>query len=352
VARRVQRAWLKQGDVPGGQLVGIRLKVGRLAVRASDVVLFDSTRAAAPTCPVCSCVLRLVLAAPVFALILSAQRKPMSEMDDFHHPEPVNRRKLTKSKSKPPVSFNNKGTHSLRRNPSAPTYPSFHASDRDGSTSAPRHDSSAPSIHALRRQLSTSQVSAPHYNPPQQLHPHHPYSAASSQDSLRSTPLDAELGQPWDIASITANIAAAQAAVAGSSNNNAQRPALPHSHTHTQTTDAPKKLKSPLLRQSASISGFRQRMETITPPRSDGGAGTATGTNSPRQRWSGEGADASKAKKKSTFSQFFKLGSPRRPTISTPTNPMHVTHVSIDNETGEFTVCATSPLQFPAMIPR
>jgi hypothetical protein len=32
------------------------------------------------------------------------------------------------------------------------------------------------------------------------------------------------------------------------------------------------------------------------------------------------------------------LGSPRRPTISTPTNPMHVTHVSIDNQTGEFTV--------------
>jgi hypothetical protein len=48
------------------------------------------------------------------------------------------------------------------------------------------------------------------------------------------------------------------------------------------------------------------------------------------------------------------LGSPRRPTISTPTNPMHVTHVSIDNETGDYTVrdtlglpytCASTQLQ-------
>ncbi|KAJ4298942.1 signal transducing kinase of the PAK [Kalmusia sp. IMI 367209] len=81
--------------------------------------------------------------------------------------------------------------------------------------------------------------------------------------------------------------------------------------------------------------------DTITPPRSDGG------TKSPRQRYSDE-ADASNAsknrksdggKKKGAFSSFMNsmLGSPRRPTISTPTNPMHVTHVSIDNETGEFT---------------
>jgi p21-activated kinase 1 len=32
-------------------------------------------------------------------------------------------------------------------------------------------------------------------------------------------------------------------------------------------------------------------------------------------------------------------GTPRRPTISSPVNPTHVTHVSIDNETGKYTVC-------------
>jgi p21-activated kinase 1 len=250
------------------------------------------------------------------------------------HAEPVNsssRRRLTKNKSKPPVSFNNlsKG-HALRRNPSAPTYPSFHA----GADAVPSPsqqlspDPSNPTTH-LRRQLSTSHISSP--QPQSQSRT---YSAASSQHSLRTTP---ELvGPPFDLASInqtiTANIAAAKAA-----SQAASRPALTHSQTSESASS--KYLKSPLLRQSSSYSTFRKPMDTITPPRSDGGAGT----NSPRQRWSGEGADASsKAKKKSTFSQFFKLGSPRRPTISTPTNPMHVTHVSIDNETGEFTVRDTS----------
>ena len=71
-----------------------------------------------------------------------------------------------------------------------------------------------------------------------------------------------------------------------------------------------------------------------------------SGAKSPaRNRYSDEGETAKKrrsdgGKKKGTFSAFMSnmLGSPRRPTISTPTNPMHVTHVSIDNETGEFTV--------------
>ncbi|KAF2680896.1 Pkinase-domain-containing protein [Lentithecium fluviatile CBS 122367] len=245
----------------------------------------------------------------------------------MEHPEPVtsSRRRLTKSKSKPPVSFNNSKANALRRNPSAPTYPSFHGVDAPPSTrSQPSPDPSNPTT-ALRRQLSTSHLSSSQSQSGA-------YSAASSQHSLRTTP---ELvGQPFDLASInqtiTANIAAAKAA-ASQPVQGPPRPALPHSHT---TESSAKYLKSPLLRQSSSYSAFR-KMDTITPPRSDGGAGT--GTSSPRQRWSGEGAEGGKAKKKSTFSQFFKLGSPRRPTISTPTNPMHVTHVSIDNETGEFT---------------
>jgi p21-activated kinase 1 len=76
---------------------------------------------------------------------------------------------------------------------------------------------------------------------------------------------------------------------------------------------------------------------TTTPPSTH-----ANKTN----RYSDGSGDAAKkrlsggAKKKGTFSNFMSsmLGSPRRPTISTPTNPMHVTHVSIDNHTGEYTV--------------
>jgi p21-activated kinase 1 len=113
------------------------------------------------------------------------------------------------------------------------------------------------------------------------------------------------------------------------------------------TTAEPLKSKSkpkPKLRTSQSFTALaRAKMETITPPRSDSG-----GTKSPHQRFSDEPDAATKTKnrksdggkKKSAFTTFMKemLGSPRRPTISTPTNPMHVTHVSIDNETGEFTV--------------
>ncbi|KAF2755720.1 Pkinase-domain-containing protein [Pseudovirgaria hyperparasitica] len=65
---------------------------------------------------------------------------------------------------------------------------------------------------------------------------------------------------------------------------------------------------------------------------------------SPRQRYSDESETQKKrrsdgGKKKGGFSSFVSnlVGSPRRPTISTPTNPMHVTHVSIDNETGLYT---------------
>jgi p21-activated kinase 1 len=82
-------------------------------------------------------------------------------------------------------------------------------------------------------------------------------------------------------------------------------------------------------------------MESITPPRSD------QGSKSPAQRYSDDSEAATKSKnrksdggkKKGAFSSFVNsmLGSPRRPTISTPSNPMHVTHVSIDNQTGEFT---------------
>lgn len=105
---------------------------------------------------------------------------------------------------------------------------------------------------------------------------------------------------------------------------------LQHSYT-----DQPKH-SSPRLRQSTSFTTLARKMDT--PP---------SGTKSPRSnRYSDEGDAAKKrnsggGKKKGTFSSFMSnlVSSPRRPTISTPTNPMHVTHVSIDNETGEFTVC-------------
>lgn len=63
------------------------------------------------------------------------------------------------------------------------------------------------------------------------------------------------------------------------------------------------------------------------------------GLRSPRQRLSDE-AKEGKLRKKSGFSSFVNnlVGQPRKPTISAPENPVHVTHVGYDQETGEFTV--------------
>ncbi|KAH0344333.1 serine/threonine protein kinase, partial [Aureobasidium melanogenum] len=58
---------------------------------------------------------------------------------------------------------------------------------------------------------------------------------------------------------------------------------------------------------------------------------------SPRPESSKRLSDELKAKKKSGFSISSLFKSPGRPTISAPENPVHITHVGVDNRTGEFT---------------
>ncbi|MBE7180724.1 MAG: hypothetical protein INR71_05875, partial [Terriglobus roseus] len=106
------------------------------------------------------------------------------------------------------------------------------------------------------------------------------------------------------------------------------------------------RLASPKLQHAKSVAAIGRKMERITPPRTDA---VASGARSPQQRYSDEGSsksDSSGGKKKGLFSSLINgmSSSPRRPTISTPSNPMHVTHVSIDNETGQYMVCTTLPL--------
>ncbi|KAF2209319.1 hypothetical protein CERZMDRAFT_114004 [Cercospora zeae-maydis SCOH1-5] len=59
----------------------------------------------------------------------------------------------------------------------------------------------------------------------------------------------------------------------------------------------------------------------------------------PRQRYSDEAKESKVLKKKSGFSSLVSslVGTPRKPTISAPENPVHVTHVGYDQQTGEFT---------------
>ncbi|KAL9094890.1 MAG: hypothetical protein Q9165_002839 [Trypethelium subeluteriae] len=105
----------------------------------------------------------------------------------------------------------------------------------------------------------------------------------------------------------------------------------------SKRTSISQALTSPRLRQSASFYGpVNRSMETATPPRSD------NGTRSPRQRYSDEAngnSGSAKLRKKSGISNVLDkfLSSPRKPQISAPENPVHVTHVGYNEETGEFT---------------
>lgn len=104
---------------------------------------------------------------------------------------------------------------------------------------------------------------------------------------------------------------------------------LPHAHTYDE------RLLSPKLRLGQEVA-LGRAMET-TPPR--GGTSSSDGKS---QRYSDEVKPESAKKSKSMFSALLSgvKGTPRRPTISSPVNPTHVTHVSIDNETGKYTVCS------------
>jgi p21-activated kinase 1 len=108
------------------------------------------------------------------------------------------------------------------------------------------------------------------------------------------------------------------------------RPAEP---IHSHTTGSSPAFTNTASRLSQAIAVAGRRMEDLA-PRGD------LGNRSPRQRYSDEARESNKLKKKSGFSSFMKdlVGTPRRPAISAPENPVHVTHVGYDSNTGEFTV--------------
>lgn len=114
------------------------------------------------------------------------------------------------------------------------------------------------------------------------------------------------------------------------------RPPPPATLQHAQTYD--ERLLSPKLRLSDSAHPKPYFQMDRTPPRE------TYSSDGKSQRYSDEVKPESAKKSKSMFSALLSgvKGTPRRPTISSPVNPTHVTHVSIDNETGKYTVCLSS----------
>lgn len=253
----------------------------------------------------------------------------------------AHRRLSKKTRQPPPVAYNNKHHTGgqLKRAPSAASYfdrsgaGSYNSFSSGGlgvvDSSSPGHSpASAYATSSLRRSpsLLTPLTETRTVN-------------ASGAYGFHDAPSASRLPSGPELVGDSFTHIVAGAHAAPPTNTNKQlRPPGP---VHTQTSDGtqPSRFKkSPRLRQSTSFQQLARKMET--PP---------AGTKSPRNRYSDE-ADGPKgrrldSKKKGTFSTFMSsmLGSPRRPTISTPTNPMHVTHVSIDNETGEYTVRPPPP---------
>lgn len=282
---------------------------------------------------------------------LPLQQPPPSSSSSTH-------RRLTK---KPPSSYNNASLNEQRfrslRAPAAPqpspvgTTTTITAGTSTASSSQlPLPSSSTSSLDRPPPSSRTPPIDSlytggsPQFNnyaftaPAANHSPIAPQVTAPFSVTDKSTPQ--LIGAPFDAQAIYKSVQQQQQQQPLASQTKTRPPPLKHSHT------ADARLITPRLRQSASFAALGTNMDTITPPRSDGG------TKSPRQRYSDESGDSQKnrksdgGKKKGGFSSFMNslVGSPRRPTISTPTNPMHVTHVSIDNETGLYTVCCRASL--------
>lgn len=257
-------------------------------------------------------------------------------------------RRLTK---KPPPSVSNnykfdgrntdnrslhssRSSSSLQRAPSAPTYPKSH--NHQGHTR--QSTSPNPAIYAhssnssLDRQISGPSPilsSSEFTNAQNSQGGGNQSSSSSTRLSLNEKSAHDLLGAPFDGSSILNHIDSTKAT--GYQNALRRPPPPPLSHTSPDT-----RLLSPSLRTSASFTAGDRMNEKNGPKVSE------NQLISPK-RYSDESRDpkAGMIRKKSGFSGFMNsigVGTPRGIKISAPENPVHVTHVGYDNQTGRFTV--------------
>lgn len=236
---------------------------------------------------------------------------------------------------------------SLHRAASARTY-----GHQSSSSSAQTHThtrqitSPNPAIYSSSNSSLDRQISAPSsIIPGSEFNAPGPGRSASSstQTSFNShtSPNHDLIGAPFDGSSILSRMDSTK----GSGYQNALRRPPPPPLSHTSPDP---RLMSPPLRQSASFSAGDRMSEKSGPRVSE------NQLISPK-RYSDETKDAkgSMMRKKSGFSGFLSnigVGSPRGLKISAPENPVHVTHVGYDNQTGQFTVGWISSLDVRLLI--
>jgi p21-activated kinase 1 len=240
------------------------------------------------------------------------------------------RRSSSKLHKEPPQANSSRalrGQHSnasLKRHPSAPVYPRSHAagsrehlrtrSNAYGSSSSSLDQNSAgPSPvltssefnHSQSRPSHTGHLSLTHRTSEEFFGT--PFDARGMLNVLEETVSPTEQKQPQQ----------------QQRESSFRRPPLLHSYN---TSPDPR-----TLRQSASFTALNPRMDTALPQIQD---------VAPNSKRNSDDGNPSKARKKGGFSNFMNsmLGSPRNIKISAPENPVHVTHVGYDNQTGQFTV--------------
>ncbi|KAJ6437762.1 Alginate lyase [Purpureocillium lavendulum] len=236
-----------------------------------------------------------------------------------------------------------RSSQSLRRAPSAPPVRSS-ASNTSNNSSSPRHPpaaaqwSSNPSPILQQGDFATtssSTVTSPFgtsaaaaattplaYRPNRLSDPHL---------RLSQQPSDDFIGAPFDGAAILSRI---EATKISSPRSSFQRP--PNAPPPLVKAGTDFRIKSPALRSSVSFSN----MDPSITEKVQGGRVPEGQVTSPK-RYSDEGKDAKPGvlRKKSGFSAIVNsiVGSQKKPVISAPENPVHVTHVGYDSATGQFT---------------
>ncbi|EEP76317.1 serine/threonine-protein kinase PAK 3 [Uncinocarpus reesii 1704] len=207
--------------------------------------------------------------------------------------------------------------NSLRRHPSAPIYPRSHIpSNREHArTKSGGFGSSTSSIdqHSDHNSPGAQYNEFGNYSSPNSAH-----NTARSSLSLQNS--DELIGSRFDTRGMLNALESTQM-------QSSQRPPPLHSYN-----TSPDPRSTPTLRNSGVFNSKERRMD---PPSPDG-------TIIAAKRHSDEGTTVKPGlggRKKSGFSNFVNsmLGSPRNIKISAPENPVHVTHVGFDNETGQFT---------------
>ncbi|PLB55611.1 p21-activated serine/threonine protein kinase [Aspergillus steynii IBT 23096] len=215
---------------------------------------------------------------------------------------------------------------SLKRHPSAPVYPrSSAAGSREHSrTRSNAYGSSSSSVDQNSGNPSPVLAGNETTQPSANFYAGKPRPPHSGRFSLTEQSSDELIGAPFDTRGMLS------ALDENSAEPIASLPEKPPT-LRSQTTPDPRG-----LRQSASFTTLHNRMDNLV-NRSDNERPTNT------KRYSDEGGAprplGTGRSKKSSFSSFVNsmLGSPRGIKISAPENPVHVTHVGYDNQTGQFT---------------